>query len=152
MGRLLAIVLSPAPTCLFALTISFAAYALAARFTTQPLWAALLVASSPLVQVNNNTLAIPEGPTLAFSALGRGLVLARALLGRGNLPGVSRLRRLAGAGAPADPAAELCLSADVPTPRRVGGRGRALPAAGSLAGAAIRAHPSPSRLRCCLAT
>ncbi|HUI56950.1 MAG TPA: hypothetical protein VLY04_18370 [Bryobacteraceae bacterium] len=55
---------------LFALGISFAAYALAARFTAQPLWAALLVAASPLVQVNTNTLAGPESPALAFLLIG----------------------------------------------------------------------------------
>jgi len=55
---------------LFALGISFAAYALASRFTTQPLWAALLVAASPLVQVNTNTLASPEAPGLAFLLAG----------------------------------------------------------------------------------
>ncbi len=68
---------------MFALTISFAAYALAARFTTQPLWAALLVASSPLVQVNSNTLAIPEGPTLAFLLLGAALYLRERFLAGG---------------------------------------------------------------------
>ncbi|MGE5569843.1 MAG: hypothetical protein ACM3S5_12470 [Rhodospirillales bacterium] len=55
---------------LFALGISFAAYALASRFTTQPLWAGLLVAASPLVQVNTNTLASPEAPGLAFLLAG----------------------------------------------------------------------------------
>jgi hypothetical protein len=55
---------------LFALAISFAAYALAARFTVQPLWAALLVAASPLVEVNTNTLAGPEAPALAFLLIG----------------------------------------------------------------------------------
>jgi len=55
---------------LFALGIGFAAYALAARFTTSPLWAALLVAASPLVQVNTNTLAGPESPGLAFLLIG----------------------------------------------------------------------------------
>ena len=55
---------------LFALGIGFAAYALAARFTAAPLWAALLVAASPLVQVNTNTLAGPESPGLAFLLIG----------------------------------------------------------------------------------
>jgi len=55
---------------LFALGISFAAYALASRFTSQPLWAALLVAASPLVEVNTNTLAGPEPPALAFLLIG----------------------------------------------------------------------------------
>lgn len=55
---------------LFALGISFAAYALASRYTTEPLWAALLVAASPLVQVNTNTLASPEAPGLALLLAG----------------------------------------------------------------------------------
>ena len=82
---------------LFALTISFAAYALAARFTTQPLWAALLVASSPLVQVNTNTLAA-EGPTLAFLLLGAALYLRERFLAGGiflALAGFAALQALA---------------------------------------------------------
>ena len=67
----------------FPLTISFAAYALAARFTAQPLWAALLVASSPLVQVNTNTLAGPEGPALAFLLVGAVLYLRERFLAAG---------------------------------------------------------------------
>jgi len=55
---------------LFALGISFAGYALAARFTTRPLWGALLIAASPLVQVNTNTLASPEAPALALLLAG----------------------------------------------------------------------------------
>ena len=55
---------------LFALGISFAAYALAARFTSRPLWGALLVAAAPLVQVNTNTLAGPEAPGLALLLAG----------------------------------------------------------------------------------
>src|SRR5260370_3486166 len=55
---------------LFVLAISFAAYALAARFTAQPLWGALLVAASPIVQVNTNTLAGPEAPGLALLLVG----------------------------------------------------------------------------------
>jgi hypothetical protein len=55
---------------LFALGISFAAYALGSYFTRQPLWAGLLVAASPLVQVNTNTLASPEAPGLAFLLIG----------------------------------------------------------------------------------
>ena len=55
---------------LFALGISFAGYALAARFTAQPLWGALLIAASPLVQVNTNTLASPEAPALALLLAG----------------------------------------------------------------------------------
>jgi hypothetical protein len=62
---------------LFTLAISFAAYALAARFTTHPLWAALLVAASPIVQVNTNTLAGPEAPALALLLIG-----AAAFFGR----------------------------------------------------------------------
>ncbi len=54
----------------FALGISFAAYALAIHFTPAPLWGALLVAASPLVQVNTNTLAGPESPGLAFLLIG----------------------------------------------------------------------------------
>ena len=54
----------------FALAISFAAYAMAARFTSRPLWAALLVASSPLVQVST-------GPVLAFGLVGAALFLHR---------------------------------------------------------------------------
>ena len=83
---------------MFALTISFAAYALAARFTTQPLWAALLVASSPLVQVNTNTLAGPEGPTLAFLLLGAALYLRERFLAGGiflALAGFTALQALA---------------------------------------------------------
>ncbi|MFZ0936881.1 MAG: hypothetical protein WA015_21355, partial [Bryobacteraceae bacterium] len=55
---------------LFTLAISFAAYALAARFTSQPLWGALLIAASPIVQVNTNTLAGPEAPALALLLIG----------------------------------------------------------------------------------
>lgn len=62
---------------LFALGISFAAYALAGRFTSQPLWGALLIAASPLVQVNTNTLASPEAPALALLLAG-----AAAFFGR----------------------------------------------------------------------
>jgi hypothetical protein len=62
---------------LFALGISFGAYALAGRFTSQPLWGALLVASSPLVQVNTNTLAGPEAPALAFLLIGAAAFFAR---------------------------------------------------------------------------
>ena len=82
---------------LFALTISFAAYALAARFTTQPLWAALLVASSPLVQANTNTLAA-EAPTLAFLLLGAALYLRERFLAGGillALAGFTALQALA---------------------------------------------------------
>jgi hypothetical protein len=62
---------------LFALGISFAAYALAARFTSQPLWAALLVAASPIVQVNTNTLGLPEAPGLALLLIGAAAFLWR---------------------------------------------------------------------------
>jgi len=62
---------------LFTLGISFAAYALAARFTSRPLWAALLIAASPIVQVNTNTLASPEAPALALLLIG-----AAAFFGR----------------------------------------------------------------------
>jgi hypothetical protein len=55
---------------LFALGSAVAAYALAARFTPQPLWGALLVAASPIVQVNANTLAGPESAALAFLLAG----------------------------------------------------------------------------------
>ena len=61
----------------FALGISLAAYALSARFTAQPLWAALLVAASPLVEVNTNTLAGPEAPALAFLLTGAAAFLWR---------------------------------------------------------------------------
>ena len=54
----------------FPLAIAFATYALARRFTTRPLWAALLVAASPIVQVNTNTLAGPEAPALALLLIG----------------------------------------------------------------------------------
>ena len=62
---------------LFTLGISFAAYALAARFTSRPLWGALLIAASPIVQVNTNTLASPEAPALALLLIG-----AAAFFGR----------------------------------------------------------------------
>ena len=62
---------------LFALGISFAAYGLAVHFTSRPLWVALLVATSPLVQVNTNTLAGPEAPALAFLLIGAAAFLAR---------------------------------------------------------------------------
>jgi hypothetical protein len=62
---------------LFTLGISFAAYALAARFTDHPLWGALLIAASPIVQVNTNTLASPEAPALALLLIG-----AAAFFGR----------------------------------------------------------------------
>ena len=54
----------------FPVTIAFGAYALARRFTARPLWAALLVAASPIVQVNTNTLAGPEAPALALLLIG----------------------------------------------------------------------------------
>jgi len=62
---------------LFTMAIGFAAYALARRFTSRPLWAALLVAASPIVQVNTNTLAGPEAPALALLLIG-----AAAFFGR----------------------------------------------------------------------
>jgi len=62
---------------LFTLGISFAAYALAARFTSRPLWGALLVAASPIVQVNTNTLASPETPALALLLIGSAAFFGR---------------------------------------------------------------------------
>jgi hypothetical protein len=62
---------------LFTLGISFAAYALAARFTDRPLWCALLVAASPIVQVNTNTLAGPEAPALALLLVGTAAFFGR---------------------------------------------------------------------------
>jgi len=61
----------------FTLGIGFAAYALAARFTSRPLWAALLVAASPIVQQATNALALPEAPGLALLLIG-----AAAFFGR----------------------------------------------------------------------
>lgn len=83
---------------LFAFGISFAAYALAARFTSRPLWGALLVAASPLVQVNTNTLAGPEAPALAFLLTGAAAFLARRFWISGialALSGLTELQALA---------------------------------------------------------
>ena len=83
---------------LFALGISFAAYALAARFTSRPLWGALLVAASPLVQVNTNTLAGPESPALAFLLAGAAAFFARRFWMAGvalALSGLTGLQALA---------------------------------------------------------
>jgi hypothetical protein len=83
---------------LFPLGISFAAYALAARFTSRPLWGALLVASSPLVQVNTNTLAGPEAPALAFLLVGAAAFFARRFAIAGvalALSGLTELQALA---------------------------------------------------------
>ena len=83
---------------LFALGISFAAYGLAVRFTSQPLWCALLVAASPLVQVNTNTLAGPEAPALAFLLAGAAAFLARRFWMAGialTLSGLTALQALA---------------------------------------------------------
>lgn len=83
---------------LFALGISFGAYALAARFTPQPLWAALLVAASPLVQVNANTLALPEAPGLALLLIGAAAFLWRRFWIAGialTLAGMNELQALA---------------------------------------------------------
>jgi len=83
---------------LFALAISFAAYALAAQFTTQPLWAALLMAASPIVQVNLNTVASPEPPTLAFVLIGAAAFMARRFAVSGialSLAGLTALQALA---------------------------------------------------------
>jgi len=83
---------------LFALGISFAAYALAARFTSQPLWGALLVAASPIVQVNTNTLAGPEAPALAFLLTGAAAFFWRRFWISGialTLAGLTELQALA---------------------------------------------------------
>ena len=83
---------------LFALGISFAAYALAAHFTTEPLWCALLVASSPLVQASTNTLAGPEPPALAFLLTGAAAFFRRRVWISGialTLAGVTELQALA---------------------------------------------------------
>jgi hypothetical protein len=83
---------------IFALGIGFAAYALAARFTTRPLWAALLVAASPLVQVNTNTLAAPESPGLAFLLAGAAAFFWRRFALSGialTLAGLTELQALA---------------------------------------------------------
>jgi len=70
---------SPAAThaayLLFSIATSFGAYALAARFTTRPLWAALLAASAPAVQVAANTVE-SDAPALAFLICGAALFLA----------------------------------------------------------------------------
>ncbi len=65
---------------LFALIISFSTYALAGRFTSRPLWAAMLVASAPVVQVAANTLE-SDAPALAFLLAGAALFLARRFAG-----------------------------------------------------------------------
>ena len=62
---------------LFAVGAAFAAYALAARFTARPLWCALLVAASPVVQVTSNTLGLPDSPALAFLLAGAAAFLWR---------------------------------------------------------------------------
>ena len=83
---------------LFALGISFAAYVLASRFTSRPLWGALLIAASPLVQVNTNTLAGPEAPALAFLLTGAAAFLARRFWISGialALSGLTELQALA---------------------------------------------------------
>ena len=83
---------------IFALGISFAAYALAARFTIRPLWAALLVAACPLVQANTNTLAGPESPGLCFLLAGAAAFFWRRFLLSGvalTLAGLTELQALA---------------------------------------------------------
>jgi len=83
---------------LFTLGISFAAYALAALFTSQPLWAALLVAASPVVQVSTNTVAGPEPPALAFLLIGVAAFLGRWFRIGGialSLAGMTELQALA---------------------------------------------------------
>jgi hypothetical protein len=82
----------------FALGISFATYAIAARFTRRPLWAALLAAASPLIQVNTNTLASPESPGLALLLSGAAAFFWRRFLLSGlalTLAGLTELQALA---------------------------------------------------------
>lgn len=83
---------------LFALGISFGGYWLAARFTDRPLWGGLLIAASPLVQVNTNTLAGPESPALAFLLIGAAAFFARRFWISGialALSGLTELQALA---------------------------------------------------------
>ncbi|MGA3259862.1 MAG: hypothetical protein ABSE35_13345 [Bryobacteraceae bacterium] len=83
---------------LFTLGISFAAYALAARFTSRPLWGALLIAASPIVQVNTNTLASPEAPALALLLIGAAAFFGRRFWLAGialALAGLTELQALA---------------------------------------------------------
>ena len=83
---------------LFALMISFAAYALAARFTAHALWGALLVAASPIVQANTNTLAGAESPGLAFLLAGAAAFFWRRFWIAGialTLAGLTELQALA---------------------------------------------------------
>src|SRR5205823_4925253 len=64
----------------------------------QPLWGALLVAASPLVQVNTNTLASPEAPALAFLLVGAAAFFARRFWISGialALSGLTELQALA---------------------------------------------------------
>jgi hypothetical protein len=82
---------------LFALIISFAAYALASRFTARPLWTALLVASAPVVQVAANTME-SDAPALAFLLAGAALFLGRRFIWAGvalSLAGLTALQTLA---------------------------------------------------------
>lgn len=83
---------------LFTLGISLAAYALAALFTSEPIWAGLLVAASPIVQASTNTVAGPEPPALAFLLIGAAAFLGRRFWIGGialTLAGMTELQALA---------------------------------------------------------
>jgi hypothetical protein len=82
----------------FPLLAAYGGYLLAERFTARPLWAALLLAAAPLVQVNTNTLASPEAPAIAFLLLGAAYFVRRRFLPAGVflvLAGMTALQALA---------------------------------------------------------
>ncbi len=82
---------------IFALGISFAAYSIAAQFTSQPLWAAVLVTSAPVIQVAAGSLET-DAPALALLLAGVAFFLARRFLPAGlflALAGFTALQALA---------------------------------------------------------
>jgi hypothetical protein len=63
----------------FPLTIAWAAYFIAARYTKHPMWVAMLVAAAPVVQVPGNSIET-DTPALAFLLAGAAFFLARRFL------------------------------------------------------------------------
>jgi hypothetical protein len=130
---------------IFALGISFAAYALAARFTTRPLWAALLVAACPLVQANTNTLAGPESPGLCFLLAGAAAFFWRRFLLSGGRAHPGRPDGVAGAGAGAHFAGGVPGAPRAATALRLARARGSVRGAGRVAGDAICAAAPASR-------
>jgi len=69
---------------IFPLAIAWAAYFIAARYTSQPLWAAMIVSASPVVMVHANSLDC-DTPAMAFLLSGAAFFLARRFLPAGIL-------------------------------------------------------------------